>query len=202
MSPRETEVAEPWSLRVVHKPTLSVSVRKGAFHVENTQVSTASRGRGCFGGRPHGALGQPAISFRDYLQDTSRGCFSVVCVVHAPELVRRGRAHVPEEPCHGFCGRQTPAHIRPHPRSETPENAGKGGVPQLSSPLWRERRGVTPRSRSGDPSSVPHTCSLRPTAAQLWKAFPGCPGLQKRLEGPAGDHSPTGRPSSCRRLVL
>lgn len=55
----------------------------------------------------------------------------------------------------------------------------RGGVPQLSSPLWRERRGVTPRSRSGDPSSVPHTCSLRPTAAQLWKAFLGCPGLQE-----------------------
>lgn len=37
---------------------------------------------------------------------------------------------------------------------------------------------MTPRSRSGGPPSVPHICSLRPTAAQLWKPFPGSPGFQ------------------------
>lgn len=44
MRPRETEVADPGASGWCNSPQLSASARRGAFHVESTQESTALRG--------------------------------------------------------------------------------------------------------------------------------------------------------------
>lgn len=153
-------------------------------------MSTASRGRGCFGGRPpgslHGALGQPAVSFRDYLKDTSRRCFSVACVSmlqtslgEGEPMFRRNRVmgSAAEERCPSC--RQTLAHAWPHPRSETPGHADKGGRPEAEQPLMVGAVWGDPSEQIWGPSlHTPHLLPETHSSAAL-EAFPRVPRVPR-----------------------